>query len=127
FFSAGTAAEGLSQISRQRPDVVILDRVLPDQDGLAVLDQIRSIDPHLLVLFITVMGTSLNTIEAMKRGAFDFLAKPLDVVVLKRQVSRALETRRLMLAPVELQAEGGVPSAEVLVGNCIAMREVYKS
>jgi two-component system nitrogen regulation response regulator GlnG len=127
FFSAGTAAEGLSQISRQRPDVVILDRVLPDQDGLAVLDQIRSIDPHLLVLFITVMGTSLSTIEAMKRGAFDFLAKPLDVVALQRQVSRALETRRLMLTPVELQAEGGVPSAEVLVGNSIAMRETYKS
>ncbi len=127
YYSAGTAAEGLRQISRERPDVVILDRVLPDQDGLAVLDQIRSIDPHLLVLFITVMGTSLSTIEAMKRGAFDFLAKPLDVTALQRQVSRALEARRLMLAPVELRAEGGVPTAEVLVGNSIAMREVYKS
>ena len=67
YFVAGTAAEGLSQISRHRPDVVILDRVLPDQDGLAVLDQIRSLDRHLLVLFITAMGTSLNTIEAMKQ------------------------------------------------------------
>lgn len=127
YFAAGTAAEGLSQIARQRPDVVILDHVLPDQDGLAVLDQIRALDRHLLVLFITAVGTSLNTIEAMKRGAFDFLAKPLDLDVLQRQVLRALETRRLMLSPVELQAEGSVPAAEMLVGNSAAMREVYKS
>ena len=127
FFAAGTAAEGLSQIARQRPDVVILDHVLPDQDGLSVLDQIRVLDRHLLVLFITAMGTSLNTIEAMKRGAFDFLAKPLDLDVLQKQVLRALETRRLMLTPVELQPDSDVQPAEMLVGNSVAMCEVYKS
>ena len=127
YFAAGTAVEGMQQIARYRPDVVILDHVLPDQDGLTVLDQIRAFDRHLLVLFITTVGTSFNTIEAMKRGAFDFLAKPLDLDVLQTQVLRALETRRLMLAQVELQADGGVQPAEMLVGNSVAMREVYKS
>jgi len=127
YCAAGTASEGLKQVSRQRPDVVILDHVLPDEDGLCVLDQIRAIDRHVLVLFITAMGTSANTIEAMKRGAFDFLAKPLDLNLLQQQVSRALESRRLMRTPVELLAKSDVlPPTEMLVGNSTAMREVYK-
>ena len=70
YAAARNAIEGLQQVSRHRPDVVILDHVLPDDDGLHVLDQIRAIDPHLPVLYITAAGTSINTIEAMKRGAF---------------------------------------------------------
>jgi two-component system nitrogen regulation response regulator GlnG len=128
YSSAGTASEGLRQLSRQRPDVVILDHVLPDEDGLCLLDRIHAVDRHVLVLFITAVGTSANTIEAMKRGAFDFLAKPLDLNVLQQQVSRALEARRLMLAPVELApSDDAFPPAEMLVGNSAAMREVYKS
>jgi two-component system nitrogen regulation response regulator GlnG len=127
YCAVGSASEGLKQITRQRPDVVILDHVLPDEDGLSLLDRIRALDPHLLVLFITAKGTSANTIEAMKRGAFDFLAKPLDLNVLQQQVSRALESRRLMLTPVELAPpDEGIRPAETLVGNSPAMREVYK-
>ena len=142
YAAAGTASEGLQQISRHRPDVVILDHVLPDDDGLAMLDKIHAIDRHLLVLFITAQGTSSNTIEAMKRGAFDFLAKPLDLNTLQQQVSRALESRRLMLTPVELLPESDAPSNRDragrpaqsfeyteggLVGNSMAMRDVYKA
>ncbi len=128
YAAARNAIEGMQQVSRHRPNVVILDHVLPDDDGLHVLDQIRAIDPHLLVLYITAAGTSVNTIEAMKRGAFDFLAKPLDLDTLQQQVSRALESRRLMQTPVELLAGSERPRpAEMLVGNSAAMREVYKS
>jgi two-component system nitrogen regulation response regulator GlnG len=128
YCAVGTASDGLKQITRQRPDVVILDHVLPDEDGLTLLDRIHAIDRHLVVLFVTAMGTSATTIEAMKRGAFDFLAKPLDLNVLEQQVSRALESRRLMMTPVELAPQGeDFRPAETLVGNSPDMREVYKS
>src|SRR5262245_12248536 len=78
--TARTGEQAL-QLLAQRPSVLILDNVLPDLDGLAVLAQARKADPHLPVIFITARGTSQTAIEAMKRGAFDYLHKPLDLSV----------------------------------------------
>src|SRR5688572_8792920 len=61
---------GLEAIHRERPDVVVLDNVLPDLGGLEVLKQIREFDRHLPVLFVTAQGTSRTAIEAMKLCAF---------------------------------------------------------
>jgi len=74
---------------KQRPSVLILNNVLPDADGLSVLTEARRLDPHLPVIFITTRGSSQTAIEAMKRGAFDYLHKPLDLGVLEHQVQLA--------------------------------------
>ncbi len=125
---AGTAAEALKQLPLTKPDVVVLDHLLPDCTGIDLLRQIHTFDSRLPVILITVAGTSGNTIEAMKRGAFDFLAKPLDLDLLAAHVKRALESRRLMLTPVEMaDANVTVEAGHVLVGQSDAMREVYKA
>jgi len=87
---ASSAAEALEQLQRIKPDVVILDNLLPDGSGLDLLQQINAFDRRLPVLLITVAGSSGNTIEAMKRGAFDFLPKPLDLNVLLRRLCDAM-------------------------------------
>ncbi|WP_254510816.1 sigma-54-dependent transcriptional regulator [Anatilimnocola floriformis] len=126
--SARSGEQALAQLA-QRPSVLILDNVLPDLDGLAVLAEARKLDPHLPVIFITARGTSQTAIEAMKRGAFDYLHKPLDLAVLEHQVQLALEARRLMHEPVVIAAEmtARENTLEALVGHGPLMSEVFKA
>src|SRR5688572_969155 len=97
--TAGTAAEGLETVARERPDVVILDINLPDATGLEAFQRIRDIDPRIPVLFITGHGTAATAIEAMRLGAFEYLLKPLELDQLSDLVERAFEISRLMRVP----------------------------
>ncbi len=123
-----TLAEARRQ-SLSRLDTVLLDQGLPDGEGLSLLDEIRACDPHLPVLFITAQVGSRTAIEAMKRGAFDYLTKPLDLAALARQLELTLEARRLTRTPVVIARAGETPDdvSDVLVGNSAAMSAVYKA
>src|SRR3954471_8140263 len=74
--TAGTLTEGWSRVEEERPDVIVLDYQLPDGTGLELFDRIRAFAPACPVIFLTAHGTTDTAIEAMKRGAFDYLAKP---------------------------------------------------
>jgi two-component system nitrogen regulation response regulator GlnG len=92
--TASTGAEGLELAARTPPDVVILDLRLPDQSGLDVFRQLRERDVRAPVIFITGHGSSETAVEAMKRGAFGYLPKPLELTQIRELVGRALaETR----------------------------------
>lgn len=123
-----TLADAREQ-SLARLDTVLLDQGLPDGEGLSLLDEIRACDPHLPVLFITAQIGSRTAIEAMKRGAFDYLTKPLDLTSLTRQLQLTLESRRLTRTPVVIARSGETPDdvSDVLVGNSSAMSAVYKA
>src|SRR5690349_19608913 len=77
--TAGTLAEARRLAAEERPDVLVLDLQLPDGSGLDFFDEVRQADPRRPVLFITAHGSTDTAIEAMKRGAFDYLTKPLDL------------------------------------------------
>ena len=89
--TARTAAEGLQIITDLRPDVVLLDVMLPDSSGIDVFQNIKRLDPRLPVIFITAGGTSDTAIEAVKGGAFDYLLKPLDIEAVRELVQQALD------------------------------------
>ncbi len=127
--TAETGRSGVELVKQIRPDVVVLDNLLPDLDGLLVLQQIRQLDGQLPILFITAQQSSQTAIEAMKRGAFDYLSKPLDLEKLEEQVEHAVEARRLMRVPVVLgDADPAQDLAgDSLIGRCEAMQEVYKA
>src|SRR5262249_53670890 len=126
--TAATAAEGLEAFAKHRPDVVILDVHLPDQSGLDVFRAIHEADARVPVLFISGHGTTEMAIEAMKRGAYDYLLKPLDLPQLRDLVARAFEISRLMHVPAVMAEEEPVPeTSDVLVGRCPAMQKVYKA
>lgn len=119
---------GFESVQRERPDVVILDNVLPDISGLEVLAKIREFDRYLPVIFVTAQGTSRTAIEAMKLCAFDYLPKPLDFARLQQQVERAVEARRLMRTPVQIDDGRQTDAdADLLIGRSPAMHEVFKS
>lgn len=76
-------------------DVILLDLMMPGMSGMEVLDQIRAFDPDLLVIVITGYATVESAVEAMKKGAYDFIPKPFTPDQLRIVVRRALERRTL--------------------------------
>lgn len=127
--SAATLQEGFELASRHRPDVVVLDVMLPDGTGLDLYQRLKQLDAKLPVLFVTTRGTSHTAIEAMRLGAFDFLPKPLELGELRRLLTQALEIRRLMRVPVEIRETSELKgsNADLLIGRTPAMQEVYKA
>jgi two-component system nitrogen regulation response regulator GlnG len=125
--AARSVREGLERL-HERPDVILLDVMLPEVSGLEAVEQIQALDPKLPIIFITAGGSSNTTIEAMKRGAYDFLLKPLDLPRLKDLVERALEIRRLMHVPVRIPTNELQPAdGEQIIGRSSTMYEVFKA
>jgi two-component system nitrogen regulation response regulator GlnG len=127
--TASSAGEGVELVTKCHPDVVILDIMLPDADGLETFQRIGAHDSKVPVIFITAGGTSDTAIEAMKLGAFDYLLKPLDFTKIRELVARAFQIRRFMHVPVGVAhvAPDVDDSGDHLVGRCEAMQEVYKA
>lgn len=127
--TAANATEARRLVAETRPDVAVLDLVLPDQTGLQAFQVLKEIDPRLPVIFMTASGNSDTAIEAMKLGALDYLLKPLDFAEVRKLVDQALEIRRWTRQPVALQDTSASlpPEGDALVGRCPAMQLVYKA
>jgi two-component system nitrogen regulation response regulator GlnG len=122
--SAGTAAAGLELLHARHPDAIVLDLQLPDRNGLELFQEISQLDPKLPVIFITAHGTTDTAIEAMKRGAFDYLVKPVDFEKISQVIGRALEAARLMRVPAILPAE---TDGDRIIGRTPIIQEMSKT
>jgi DNA-binding NtrC family response regulator len=122
-------ASGVERVKQAPPDVVLLDLRLPDQSGLDVFEQVRAIDARIPVVFVTMAKTADTAIEAMKRGAFDYLYKPLDLAMLRRVVGEAVEVARRMRSPVVLDGDPGDDGDldGAMFGACPTMLDTYKA
>ncbi len=126
--NADTGALALEIIASSHPDAVMLDVVLPDQDGLEVFRQIKSLDAQLPVIVMTGGRDSQTAIRAMQLGALDYLLKPLDVRSLNKVVRQALDVRRMMVETVDVDATAQqVVTSSSMIGSCEGMQEVYKA
>lgn len=109
---------------RDRPAVVLTDLRLPDGDGFGVLRAAKELDPELPVVVMTAYGSIHDAVAAMKEGALDFLAKPVDPDHLLLMLDRALRQRRLlteyMLLKDELATRRGAPT---IIGESPALRK----
>jgi two-component system response regulator HydG len=102
---AASARQGLGLLERSSFDVILLDLVMPDMDGLETLKKIKSVDNDCEVIIITGYGSIPTAVEAMKAGAFHFLSKPFAPDDLRTVITRALEKRRLNLENLYLRQE----------------------
>jgi two-component system nitrogen regulation response regulator GlnG len=124
---ASTGAQGVAEAGRLHPDVVVLDVRLPDMSGLTAFDQIRQIDPRLPVIIITAFASTEVAIEAMKRGAFEYLLKPVDFHYLREVIDKALELSRFRHVPALFgEEEDAGAEAERIVGRSAVMQDVCK-
>jgi signal transduction histidine kinase len=87
---------GLEKIKETKPDIALIDLKMPGISGLEVLDKIKDIDPNIIPIVITGYATVESAVEAMKKGAYDFLPKPFTPEELRIIIRRGLERRRLV-------------------------------
>jgi DNA-binding NtrC family response regulator len=93
--SAGSGAEALEAAAERQPDVVLLDLQLPDMNGLEVLEAIRERSAGTEVIMLTGHGSIDTAIESIRKGAFDYVAKPCPLDELEVRVQRAIERQAL--------------------------------
>ncbi len=117
--------EAAAALQTARPGVVLSDLRLPIGDGFGVLRAAKELDPELPVIVMTAFGSIQDAVAAMKEGALDFLAKPVDPDHLLLMVERALAQRRLatenILLKEELAAKRGAPQ---IVGEDSRLKQV---
>ncbi|HIL90949.1 MAG TPA: sigma-54-dependent Fis family transcriptional regulator, partial [Gemmatimonadetes bacterium] len=107
-----------------QPDLVFLDVKMPGMDGLEVLARLGDESPGSLVIMISGHGTIDTALEATRRGAYDFLEKPLDTDRLLVTFRRALELKGLTESMAELRSQ--VESRYEIVGNSLPIRRVLE-
>lgn len=126
--AAFTGQEGIEQVERLKPGLVILDIRLPDMTGIEVLEIIHERTPKLPVIMITAFGNTETAIDAIKKGAHDFIYKPFDVPEMLELVNKGIVVGHCMSSPVELNPEmDNFSGHEALVGRSRQMLEVYKA
>jgi len=103
--AATGGAEGLEELRRGAPDLVFVDLKMPGMSGMEVLDAIRAIDPTIVCVVFTGFASIALAVEAMQRGARDFLPKPFTPDDFRAMIRRGLEWRRLVVEAAALRQE----------------------
>jgi two-component system, NtrC family, response regulator AtoC len=123
--AAADGSQALSLTLLEEPDAVLLDIRMPGLDGLSVLKQALAGGSESTFLVMTAFGDSNTAIQAMKLGAFDYLAKPLDFENVLTQLRRAIEHRKLSRNALPAKDKNEV-KALAMVGYSPPMQRVYK-
>ena len=125
---ATSADEAIQKLADERPDVVLLDIVMPGADGLAVLKQMRSIHTDCQVIMLTALNTARTAFTAKGTGAFDYVTKPFDVEELRLRVEHAFEKVHLFRELERLKEEVGRKyGVEHVIGRSKQIVDVFKA
>jgi two-component system nitrogen regulation response regulator NtrX len=123
FIGAATGQEGLTLAEREAPDLVMLDIKMPGMDGMDVLGRLRTLDESIPVVMVSGHGTTTTAVEAIKRGAVDFLDKPFESTErLLVTIGNALEQGRLKDENRSLKK--AVEIRHQMIGESPALRQV---
>jgi two-component system response regulator AtoC len=127
---AKNGREAVERVAQDRPQVVVMDIRMPEMDGLKAFLAIKKIASDLPVIIMTAYGTTETAIEAMKRGAFEYILKPFNLNDMLVLIARAIAQNSDDVTQwVDLKQPLGAP-AEVknqLVGSSLAMQKVFKA
>jgi two-component system, NtrC family, response regulator AtoC len=122
---AKDGAEALRKVESTRPDLVVLDYMLPDLSGLDVLKALRQRDDDTPVVMITAYGTVERAVQAMRDGAYDFITRPFEPDHIALVVHKALERQRLKRGIAVLADEAGA-RYRLIVGESPKMKDVAR-
>ena len=125
--TASSGEEALNLVETQHPAVVLTDLVLPEMDGLTLLQKLKETGRPPIVLLVTGHGTVETAVEAMRHGAFDYLTKPVDTtrlqVLLEKSIEQESLSREVNFLRHQLRQKG---SFGQMVGQSRGMQEVYR-
>jgi len=124
--AVGSGAEALRLVASERFDLVVTDIKMPEMDGLQLLAELKEYEPSLPIIVITAYGTIENAVQALRSGAYDYIAKPFENDEIKLTVAKAFERERLLAENRYLHAElEGRYDFSGIVGGSLAMQQVY--
>lgn len=110
-------------------DVLVTDLIMPDINGIELLEAAREINPHLSVLMITAHGTIKSAVDAMRLGALDYITKPFDLDEIKQVVRNALERKSINTTskpPAAQPGSSAIFKCDNMIGSSPVMRDVFK-
>jgi two-component system nitrogen regulation response regulator NtrX len=122
---AGSGPEGLEALRREAPDAVLLDIKMPGMDGLEALQEARSSDAHTPILMISGHGDIPTAVEAIHKGAYDFLEKPLESERVLTALRNATERKRLREENLRLKHQ--VQARLEMIGKAAALQPVREA
>jgi two-component system, NtrC family, response regulator AtoC len=122
--TAGSGEECLTLLKTFEPDILVLDLVMPNLSGLDVLERVKQTSPNLLVILLTARGTVKDAVEATRLGAFDFVAKSIDMEDLHHALRRAGEFLTLQR---QIRLHTGQDTERYALGRVIAKSPVTQS
>ena len=122
--TAGSGEEALGLLRSFEPDVLVADLVMPNLSGLDVLARVKQLSPAMPVIVLTARGTVKDAVEAMRLGAFDFVAKSIDMDDLLHTLRRATEVLTLQR---QVQLHSGQDAARYALDRVIANSPVTRS
>jgi DNA-binding NtrC family response regulator len=125
--TASSGEEALNLIDTQHPAVVVTDLVLPEMDGLTLLQKLKETGRSPIMLVVTGYGTVETAVEAMRHGAFDYLTKPVDAtrlqVLLEKSIEQESLSREVSYLRHQLRQKGTFGQ---MVGQSRGIQEVYR-
>ena len=125
--TASNVAQALHLHKNRPADLVLTDLSMPERDGLSLLEEMRKLASEALVVVITAYGTVDSAVQAMKKGAFDYLTKPLDREELLITVSRAFERLHLVKENRRLRQQlQDTFRVESIIGHHPLMQELFR-
>ncbi|WP_455586403.1 sigma-54-dependent transcriptional regulator [Bacteroides sp.] len=112
--TVGNGSEAVVEASRFNPDIILMDQQMPGMNGIEALEKIRSTRPGQVILLITAFGSISLAVDAVKKGAYDFIEKPFDNDALLLKVNRAIEHCHLKGEIHQLKAQLGEPERPII-------------
>lgn len=123
--TASNGEEGFDLIKLNDFDVVIADVRMPVIGGIKLIEMVNSIKPYLKIIILTGHGSVETAVEAMKKGAYDFFTKPVDIDKLLLTIERALKEKNIILENVELKKKLDEKyGLENIIGNSSSLKSV---
>ncbi len=124
---AKNGREALSEIRRNGFNLVLIDYLLPDKDGLEISKSILEHNPEAKIIMMTAFGSVQNAVDAMKLGIYDYLTKPIDLDELLILIRRALKEQQLITENIDLKSKlQEAYSFENIIGVSGKMQEVFR-
>lgn len=100
-----SGSEALQELKNKSFDLVIADLMMPKMDGIKLLSEVRNIDPDLSFIVMTAFASVDSAIDAMKKGAFDYITKPFKVDEIKLTIKKSLDQKRLTQENLQLKSQ----------------------
>lgn len=125
---AGSVEEARRLLREHSPGVMLLDYTMPGEDGMVLLEELGGQPDAPAIIMLTAFGSERIAVEAIKRGAFDYLPKPYDLEELRLVVARAFDHRAMHEELLDLRERlSGEGQFGSMVGDSAAMREVFRA